>query len=32
MEKWKLSWSIANFGDEEEFDTFEEAKSVFRKR
>ena len=32
MEKWKLSWVIARFGDEEEFDTFEEAKSVFRKK
>lgn len=32
MEKWKLSWRIAYFGDEEEFDTFEEAKSVFRKK
>ena len=32
MEKWKLRWSIACFGDEEEFDTFEEAKSVFRKK
>ncbi len=32
MEKWKLIWSIAYFGDKEEFDTFEEAKSVFRKK
>ena len=32
MDKWKLRWSIAYFGDEEEFDTFEEAKSVFRKK
>ncbi len=32
MGKWKLIWCIARFGDEEEFDTFEEAKSVFRKK
>lgn len=32
MGKWKLSWDIARFGDDEEFDTFEEAKSVFRKK
>lgn len=32
MDKWKLTWQITKYGDEELFDSFEEAKAAFRNK